>query len=257
MLDTPERRAAFEARLETLLTQIGNARVRDHYRRDIKNRMFALWRERPARKGSAARAAPHATASGSAPPLPSAYGFATVITLALINHPWLLDRFAEEVATLEIRDRRLAALLGLVTSALLEEHGIGRERLVELIEASPHAKLFAKLASESVFARVHFVQPSAPREEVEEQFADLIFRFRALPALSRELAEGADQLSDLSEAEFERFAQLQRQVASAVSRDVAEDFGDQVFNDRFAKKIAEVMREKGAWKPGRRPEKYR
>ena len=257
VLDTPERRAAFEARLETLLTQIGNARVRDHYRRDIKNRMFALWRERPARKGSAARAAPQATASGSAPPLPSAYGFATVITLALINHPWLLDRFAEEVATLEIRDRRLAALLGLVTSALLEEHGIGRERLVELIEASPHAKLFAKLASESVFARVHFVQPSAPREEVEEQFADLIFRFRALPALSRELAEGADQLSDLSEAEFERFAQLQRQVASAVSRDVAEDSGDQVFNDRFAKKIAEVMREKGAWKPGRRPEKYR
>jgi DNA primase len=104
---------------------------------------------------------------------------------------------------------------------------------------------------------VHFVQPAAPPAEVEEQFSDLIFRFRALPALSRELAEGADQLSDLSEAEFERFAQLQRQVASAVSRDVAEDSGDQAFSDRFAKKIAEVMREKGAWKPGRRPEKYR
>jgi DNA primase len=256
-LDTPERRAAFEARLETLLTQIANARVRDHYRRDVKNRMFALWRERPARKGPATRAAPQAAASSSAPPRPSAYGFATVITLALINHPWLLDRFAEEVAALEIRDRRLAGLLGFVTSALFEEHGIGRERLIELIEASPHSKLFARLASESVFARVHFVQPSAPQAEVEEQFADLIFRFRALPALSKELAEGADQLSDLSEAEFERFAQLQRQVASAASRDVAEDAGDQTFHDRFAKKIAEVMREKGAWKPGRRPEKYR
>ena len=255
-LDTPERRAAFEARVETLLAQIANARVREHYRRDIKNRLFALWRERPARKGPATKTSAQA-ATDSTPPRPSAYGFATVITLALINHPWLLDRFAEEVATLEIRDRRLAALLGFVTATLFEEHGIGREQLIELIEASPHAKLFAKLSSESVFARVHFVQASAPAAEVEEQFSDLIFRFRALPALSKELAEGADQLADLSEDEFERFAQLQRQVASAASRDVAEDAGDQSFHDRFAKKIAEVMREKGTWKPGRRPEKYR
>ena len=259
-LDTPERRAAFEARLEVLLAQIANARVREHYRRDVKNRMFALWRERPSRKAQATRpgpAAQSAASRSSTPPRPSAYGFATVISLALINHPWLLDRFAEEVATLEIRERRLAALLGFVTATLFEEHGIGRERLVALIEGSPHAKLFARLASESVFARVHFVQPSAPPAEVEEQFADLIFRFRALPALSKELAEGADQLSDLSEAEFERFAQLQRQVASAVSRDVTEDAGDQAFHDRFAKKIADVVREKDTWKPGRRPEKYR
>ena len=45
-LDTPKRRAAFEARLDALLAQIGNARVRDHYRREVRNRLFALWRER-------------------------------------------------------------------------------------------------------------------------------------------------------------------------------------------------------------------
>ena len=57
-VDTPERRAAFEARLETLLRQIGNARVKDHYRREVKNRLFALWRERPARRGKFRRAPP-------------------------------------------------------------------------------------------------------------------------------------------------------------------------------------------------------
>ncbi len=41
-IDTPERRAAFEARLEHLLAEIGNTRVRDHYRREVKNRLFAL-----------------------------------------------------------------------------------------------------------------------------------------------------------------------------------------------------------------------
>ncbi len=56
-LDTPERRAAFEARLETLLGQIGNARVKDHYAREVKNRLFALWR-RAAGARPRARAAP-------------------------------------------------------------------------------------------------------------------------------------------------------------------------------------------------------
>ena len=58
-LDTPERRAAFEARLDALLAQIGNTRVRDHYRREVRNRLFALWRERPTSAtswGGAARA---------------------------------------------------------------------------------------------------------------------------------------------------------------------------------------------------------
>src|SRR5689334_13162292 len=36
-VDTPERRAAFEARLDALLAEIANARVRDHYRREVRN----------------------------------------------------------------------------------------------------------------------------------------------------------------------------------------------------------------------------
>ena len=62
-IDTPERRAAFEARLEGLLAQIGNARVRDHYRREVKNRLFALWREQGAWRGKRAAAAPHPAAA--------------------------------------------------------------------------------------------------------------------------------------------------------------------------------------------------
>ena len=53
-IDTPERRAAFEERLETLLAEIGNARVKDHYRREVKNRLFNLWREQGARARQAA-----------------------------------------------------------------------------------------------------------------------------------------------------------------------------------------------------------
>jgi len=261
-LDTPERRAAFEARLDALLAQIGNARVRDHYRREVRNRLFALWRERPSpRRTGASPAASKALGlvpakNGTIPP-PSPRGFAIAITLALVNHPFLLDRFAEEVASLELRDKRLAALLSFVTSTIFERDGMARDELLELLESSPHAKLLARIARESAFKRIAFLQPETEREEVETQFADLIFRFRALPALSKELAEGADHLADLSEAEFERFAALQQQVASVGSQHAADDAGDRDAAERFKEKVAQVMREKGSWRRGSRPDQRR
>lgn len=257
-LDTPERRAAFEARLDALLAQIGNARVRDHYRREVRNRLFALWRERPSpRRTGASPAASKASGpvpakNGTIPP-PSPRGFAITIALALVNHPFLLDRFAEEVASLELRDKRLAALLSFVTGTIFERDGIARDELLELLEASPHAKLIARIARESAFKRIAFLQPETEREEVETQFADLIFRFRALPALSKELAEGADHLADLSEAEFERFAALQQQVASVGNQHAGDDAGDRDAAERFKEKVAQVMREKGTWRRGHRP----
>jgi DNA primase len=253
-LDTPERRAAFEARLETLLRQIGNARVRDHYGREMKNRLFALWRERPARERNAA------SRPGARPAMrremksqPSAYGFATIVTLALVNHPWLLDHFAEEVASVEIRDKPLASLLGAVTRTVFDTPGIGRERIIETLSAGPHGKLLERLFRDSPFSRVAFLQPQTPAAEVEAQFADVIYRWRALPTLNREIEESADQLADMSEAEFERFAALQQQVASVGLHHEADDAGERDAAKRFEETVARLRAEH--LKQGRRPEK--
>ena len=144
-----------------------------------------------------------------------------------------------------------------MTGTIFERDGIARDELLELLEASPHAKLIARIARESAFKRIAFLQPETEREEVETQFADLIFRFRALPALSKELAEGADHLADLSEAEFEQFAALQQQVASVGNQHAGDDAGDRDAAERFKEKVAQVMREKGTWRRGHRhPGKY-
>jgi DNA primase len=251
-IDTPERRAAFEARLDALLAEIANARVRDHYRREVRNRLFALWRERPSPRQSSSRAPVRVPPNSGTMPPPSPRGFATTIALTLVNHPSLLDRFADEVASLEVRDKPLAALLSFVTRIIFERDGISREQLLEVLEASPHAKLLARLSRESAFKRIAFLQPETPLEDVEVQFADLIFRFRALPALSKELDEGADHLADLSEAEFERFATLQQQVASVGNQHAGDDAGDRDAGERFKEKVAQVLREKGR---GQRPER--
>jgi DNA primase len=256
-IDTPERRAAFEERFERLLGEIGNARVKDHYRREVKNRLFNLWREKGARRGKRPTdfGLRPSTGTVQARP-PSSFGFVTVITLALVNHPWLLDRFAEEIASLEIRDKRLSALLQAVTRVIFDDPGVTPARIAERLETGPEGRLFAKLSRESAFKRVTFVQPGTPEPEVAEHFAELIYRFRALPTLEQEVQDVADELSEASEAEFEQFSVLQQQVAKALSTEIAEDAGDRVFHDRFTEKVAQVTREKAAWKQGRRPEKH-
>jgi DNA primase len=253
-LDTPERRAAFEERLERLLGEIGNARVKDHYRREIKNRLFELWR--PSRGTSALpRAASSPASRREVRPLPSAYGFATIVALALVNHPWLLDRFADEVASLEIRDKPLASLLGFVTRTISEEPGTAREALKEALNQSHHAKLFDRLLRESPFKRVAFLQPESPAADVEAQFADIIYRWRALPTLNKELSESADHLAEMSEAEFERFAALQQQVASVGLHHEADDAGERNANKRFNETVARVRAEQ--LERGRRTVKQR
>jgi DNA primase len=185
--------------------------------------------------------------------MPSAHGFATVIILALINHPFLLDRFGEEVAHLDIRDKALAGLLQAVTRNIFEDAGLTRDQLVERIDSGSHGKVLARLLRDSAFKRLTFLSPDWPGAEVEEQFADLIYRFRALPNLSRELQESADRLAESSEAEFERFAQLQQQVASVGNQHAADDAGDRDAAQRFRDTVARLKGER--LERGRRQEK--
>ena len=186
-------------------------------------------------------------------PLSSAYGFATIVILALVNHPWLLDGFAEEVASVEIHDKLLAALLGDVTRAVFDVPGITRDRLVEKLLQGPHAKLLERLFWESPFKRIAFLQPETKPADVTEQFADVIYRWRALPTLNRELAESATDLADVSEAEFERFATLQQQVASIGQHHEADDAGERDASKRFQDMLARLKRE--PLSKGRRSEK--
>lgn len=212
-IDTPERRAAFEARLETLLTDIENTRVREHYRREIKNRLFELWRPQMPRTRSGGKGRTSKPVRREALPPPTDYGFGTILTLAMVNHPWLLDHFAEEIASVEVRDKKLAALLGAARRAIFDDPAMSREALLGDLREGPHGPLLDRLFWESPFTRLAFLRPEAPRDEVIDQFTDVIYRWRALPTLTREIAESAESIAEMSEAEFERFAALQQEVA--------------------------------------------
>jgi DNA primase len=250
-LDTPERRAALEERLEHLLSTIANARVREHYRREVKDRLWTLWRAKGGRPATGK--APSMPGGGRRPgTAPSASGFATAVVLALMHHPWLLDRFAEEVAGLEVRPKPLAELLGFLTHTIFERPGLPREALAETLRGSSHAKLLERLDRVSAFKRLAFLQPETPHELVEEHFVQLLFRWKALPSLKQEVEEIALALSDGSEAEFEQFAVLQQQVANAGVKPTKDDAGDLESTKRFEETVARIKEEKISAQRGRR-----
>jgi DNA primase len=253
-LETPERRAALEERLERLLGTIANARVKDHYRRDIKSRLFGLWREATKRNAAPAQASPPAGRSGTRP-LPSSHGFAITIILALAHHPSLLDHFAEEVAHIDIGQKQLAELLGFLTETIFRNPGVTGESLVWLMQQGSHAKLFDTLERSSAFKRITFLQPATPAAEVEEHFRELLFRWTTLKTLDQEVQEQALDLSDLSEADYEQFTQVQQQVANAGLRHAADDAGDRDSAKRFQETIAKLKSENIGAQRGRRPDR--
>src|SRR5262249_29118173 len=122
--NTPERRAGLEARINELTTAIGDEAVRRYYRQDLFGRLrdltaptVAAKREAADRRGTPGRRdgrdagrpaetraplSPQLRASpivrGSRSSLPAREA---LILLAALNHPWLLEAHAEELADLE------------------------------------------------------------------------------------------------------------------------------------------------------------
>ena len=154
--NTPERRAALEARLAEVTATIGDESVRRYYRQDFAARLRQLfapadiasrrrnWEERGRRPGSGARTSPPratfrrdepyvaASPQLTASPLHRGHRAAIPRREALIlqialNHPWLLHDRLEELAEAEFRHadaRKLkAALIDVLAHRFGQESG--------------------------------------------------------------------------------------------------------------------------------------
>jgi DNA primase len=140
-LDTPERRAALEARMHEVVRGIGDDAVRKYYAQDVSMRLRELLtpkamvpqpeRSRPRygegrpggfrdggrgmggpwQRGRSNVREPLAQASARLTASPIVRGFRSalppreaLILMAAINHPWLIENHAEEFAELEFRN---------------------------------------------------------------------------------------------------------------------------------------------------------
>jgi DNA primase len=233
-LDTPERRAALESRMKSIVQGIGDETVRRYYQDDVVQRLRQLYAPRieartergMPRFGAGAsqrrqggrnwqpsqgrrtgnfyetlppsarlNASPIVRGSRSAVPAREA-----LLLMAVVNHPWLLENHAEELSDLEFlsgdADRLRRAVL---------EIGIGH---TEAEEAADAGKLRAALIARRLGAELGRVEasithssdwparPGTAAEDVAQWWAHIVTLHRKTRTLNRELKDAEHALGE-------------------------------------------------------------
>lgn len=244
--DTPERRAALEARLEALLGEIRDAKIKRHYERDISDRLGRFWsasrpgrgpdRGRPrAKEGFAGRGRTSrppwrgsgrpATAGGDWQ-LPGRVQASeslkrsdlvrgisaqfrereALLVLTPLNHPWLLEAFSEELAGLEFQSKKIARLRDAMIALQTGQNTLDTEALRTQLSESGLGAIVAQVERAVTHKSDWFAQPHASREDVVTGWRQMSALHHKSLELEREL-EAAERAFQ-AEGTDESFARL-------------------------------------------------
>jgi DNA primase len=245
--DTPERRAGLEARINAVSLAIGDEAVRKYYRQDLESRLRTLFAPtaRGARPGASGRFAnpgassfrdrgrdrfagkrgrggfadgeftslaplsPRLAASsivrGSRSALPAREA---LILLALVNHPWLLDAHAEEVAELEFQNpdadllRRAVLDAGAVHAGSAPHESLNgnangnHQDLRAVIAGREHGALLARIERALTHTADWPARAGAAEDDVRQWWTHVVTLHRKCRTLNRELKDAERALGD-------------------------------------------------------------
>ncbi|MFP3921969.1 MAG: toprim domain-containing protein, partial [Dichotomicrobium sp.] len=235
---TPERRAALEARLRALSQTIAEPTVRNYYSRAFKDRLFHMFRapahrqtlqggrrsahqygtRRPSR-GYAGEAAGASEALANSPLVrrndSGAPAREAVIVQALLRHPWLLDDFADDLATLQFENAPARQLLNGLTAAHITVNKLDIHSLrhhLHQMGLDGALQETERLAERELGS--HF-RSDASREVVEAGWRHIMALHRKASALKDELSAAEDAfVQEQSEDNFARLRALSEELAN-------------------------------------------
>jgi DNA primase len=228
--DTPERRAALEARIGEMTAAIADEAVRRYYRQDFSARLRQLFAPADIRRqnfgdnrfGDKARRAgtpfrrpaPIAALHGgdayvavsphlAAGPLHRGHRASiprreALILQAALNHPWLLHDHMEELAEAEFRHADTQKLKGALIDVFAQHHfaeDVGRS------DEAGHAELVAELARrgfDGLLGRIErsITTPSVWGARPQAAAADVLLTWKQLVALHRQWHSLTRELKD-------------------------------------------------------------
>jgi DNA primase len=227
-LDTPERRAALEARIGEIVSLIGNENVRRHYRDDYQARLRALFapvnpapfsrdrsfdrrnlqsrndwmrggaggrnfRERDPFAQPSARLGTSSLVRGTKSATPAREA---LILMAVLHHPFLLERHAEEFAELDF----VHGDADLLRRAMLEGCHDEAETDARTLEAALVRRGLEKELFRMKAAITHTsdwpAREGAAEDDVDQWWAHVVTLHRKKRTLNRELKEAERALGE-------------------------------------------------------------
>ena len=255
-LTTPEQRAALEARLRALSGSIADPMVRVHYERELRDRLFALGRSRPGPRASFAgkgRGPQTTQGAASVPPdwrqrernrlfgRPARFSSAgepqplapsgelaaishaapqreALIIKAILNHPWLINDHAEELAEISFSSRPLSALRDEILTLHAMQNSLDSGTLRTQLSKMGVSKVVDLVERTITHRSDRFAEPEASATDVETGWRHVLALHRRQDGLERSVkaAEEAWYRDCTPEAEA-RLLDLKRQVAQAAA----------------------------------------
>jgi DNA primase len=224
VFDSPERRAALDARLRSLLSRLSDASLRAHYTeafRQMRRDLFGQGRnERGFVPGFRARGAGRGGAERQGAPLPGTRSSALaasapveervrqgMIVALLFAHPALLPEFEEDIQRLSLPED-----LARLQRILLEAVGDGTAPVPDDLAQRGGAAL-ERLRGEPYVSNSPLLRAGTPAQTVRKSIAADLALLSARDALRRELDEAATDIEHLAD---EGLTWRLRQAAAAV-----------------------------------------
>ena len=240
--ETPERRAALEARLGAVVSGIGDESVRRYYRQDFETRLRGLFspgegersdRPGPGRRGARLRAggsrwAPKLSPREALRPLSPRLGNSpmlrglrsglpareALIILTLVNHPWLMETHAEELSELEFRHPDADRLRGAILDAA--GHGaLDAETLAGALAARDLTGVLARVEQSLTHHSDWPSRPDAAATDVDRWWTHIVTLHRKSRTLHRELKDAERALgTEPSEENLAWLKDVQERLAA-------------------------------------------
>ncbi len=246
VLDTPERRAGLKHRLGELARQIGDETLRRYYQQELYGRLDAVTgsarrsaapaQQRGARPTSSFASSPRPK-FGSPPPLRGYRGSAPAplsggsarfaetgspgfarrdveILTMVMNHPALLDRYAEDLAHLNL-DHPEAARLRDAMVGLLSEHVLDHAAFKTALDARGLGELRRRVQALAERAPLWSTGAGAAIEDAELSLRQAMALHRRARELHKDLQEARDALGrDPSEGRLAELRDIQAHLST-------------------------------------------
>jgi DNA primase len=250
VFDTPERRAALEARLREVARGIGDESVRRHYGQAFDERVAAFfpkaerggdWRgaNRGRRGQDAGRAPPLATRAETIPvsdrltrtgilagrsslPLRE-----VVIVGTMLNHPLLMVRHLDAFAHVALASAALAEFRAALLEIVADDEDADARALRERLGASRHAALIPRIDAQIAASGLWSATAEASDEDAERGWLQALTLHHRQRTLHKELKDAEAALAhESSEANFARLVDIQKQLANVEGMEaLVEGFG--------------------------------
>jgi DNA primase len=240
-IDTPERRAALEKRLEQQVRLIADRSVQEHYRNFYREKLVEIFRARRGPIGGRSfRPGLKTSRRFGDRPRPARFGDylpswretapardpalnmrrrGEVVLALILNHPFLLSEFDEDLVALELHAPDLDSLSRAIQKAHQMQPDLEQVALKSHLKSNGFAELVERVLSPEVLDHADFARPEATREAVREGWVHMRTQFQRRLSATEIEAVVAEFASNPTPENWGRLEQLQRTELESKDQD--------------------------------------